>query len=295
MDRPTDLPTKAPNLLGQTFGNLEVIAYGGRQPYARQRKSVWLCQCCCGNIITVLTDSLTSGRTKSCNDRMKHPLISLKGHTFGLLTVIEFVGLRQRGKRHNQSLWRCLCACGREKIIGRSFLTSGQSRSCGCRGSQRSTSGVASQYPVEHAIWTAMWQRCTNPHSTEFKNYGARGITVDERWKSFDQFFSDLGPRPSQEYQLERTNNDWGYGPENTIWGTIHQQNRNKRSNIWIVFQGRRQCLEDWSKERGIPTETLRYRYRHAWHLDVMMSPGKKWAGPEGHKRFLKPGQLRLL
>jgi hypothetical protein len=66
------------------------------------------------------------------------------------------------------------------------------------RGKKKSTPGYNS--------WRGMLQRCSDPKLEFFRYYGARGIQVCERWRSFENFISDLGPRPSMRYSLERPN-----------------------------------------------------------------------------------------
>jgi hypothetical protein len=74
-----------------------------------------------------------------------------------------------------------------------------------------------------------MHQRCTNERSPEFKNYGARGIRVCERWVAFDLFLLDVGPRPSAKHSLDREDNEGNYEPTNCRWATPKQQTRNRR------------------------------------------------------------------
>jgi hypothetical protein len=64
-----------------------------------------------------------------------------------------------------------------------------------------------------YGTWGQMVQRCTNPRVKSFKDYGGRGITVCERWRSFDLFAADMGPRPAG-HQIDRKDNDGPYSPE---------------------------------------------------------------------------------
>lgn len=80
--------------------------------------------------------------------------------------------------------------------------------------------------------WASMVNRCTNPKTPNFANYGGRGITVCDRWRlSFVAFLADMGERPSLEHSLDRwPNNDGNYKPGNCRWATQSEQCRNRRT-----------------------------------------------------------------
>lgn len=80
----------------------------------------------------------------------------------------------------------------------------------------------------EYRVWVSMHQRCGNPNNPAWSNYGSRGITVCERWRSFEHFFSDMGWRPA-DMLIDRINNDGNYEPANCRWATRSVSNLNRR------------------------------------------------------------------
>ncbi len=124
----------------------------------------------------------------------------------------------------------------------------------------------------EYGCWKAMIRRCHSPNSKDFPGYGGRHptpITVCEAWREdFMAFYRDVGPRPGPAYSLDRINNEQGYSPGNVRWATMKEQNRNRRDNTYLVFEGESQILTDVAGKLGINCSTLSERIKNGTPLD---------------------------
>jgi hypothetical protein len=126
------------------------------------------------------------------------------------------------------------------------------------------------EHPVYH-IWNSMRQRCNNPNSAPYRNYGGRGITICERWDSFNNFVEDMGSRPDGAL-LERKDNNGPYNKENCRWATRSEQNRNKRDNHLVTHNGETKCLAEWVERSGLNRRTLTKRLAHGWDFATAIS-----------------------
>lgn len=192
------------------------------------------------------------------------------------------------GKTKNyQKLWQCLCICGNVHTVQASNLSSGNIRSCGClavesRKSSATIHGesIKGQKTPEYRAWGSIIDRCCNPNHASFHNYGGRGITVCQRWKSYSNFLEDIlntiGRRPSNLYSLDRIDNSLGYELGNVRWATKKEQGNNRRGNVKVTYNGEAYTLKQWAEKLKINPGTVYWRYKQGWKLDKVFKQKKK-------------------
>lgn len=154
--------------------------------------------------------------------------------------LVEFLGyvtVDADRERHHNKYGLFLCSCGERATKQVWNVLSSMTRSCGCmsHGKRKPTSltDPNKRYRVRRMKqrWRQMIDRCGNPEHDMYKYYGARGISVCERWReSFESFIADMGWPEDEKLTIERINNDGNYTPGNCKWATYTEQNRNKRS-----------------------------------------------------------------
>ncbi len=117
-----------------------------------------------------------------------------------------------------------------------------------------------------YIVWDAIIQRCCNPKNPNYKHYGGRGISVCERWRSFDEFYKDMGDPPN-EMEIDRKDNNGNSEPDNCRWVTRKENMRNTRRNHNIKYNRLTKCLEEWGEETGIKPNTILTRIRRGWTI----------------------------
>lgn len=202
-------------------------------------------------------------------------LIDITGKRFNQLLVIRRVGT----SIHGQPKWLCKCDCGNE-IEACSDILRKKQKSCRDCFKKRNTKHGLSKHSAYH-IFILMHERCYNPKTFGFSNYGGRGIQVCKRWFSLENFIKDMGDRPSALYSIERKNVHGNYTPTNCKWATDKEQSRNTTTNVHLTLNGRTATMIEWSEITQIPYATLQYRRKAKWTTDDMLTIGTQKKKPK--------------
>lgn len=194
-------------------------------------------------------------------------LIDLTGQEFGRLAVVERVANNKR----KEAMWLCRCECGNEVIVRGTSLRDGNTKSCGCLQKEAALK-VGKNSATHHSyktrlynIWRSMKQRCYNPCNNDYPNYGGRGITIYEEWKSnfgtFREWAMANGYRDN--LTIDRIDVNGNYEPSNCRWATMKEQGNNRRSNHLITFNGESHTIAEWARITGISYAVLKNRFYH--------------------------------
>lgn len=254
------------DLTGQTFKGLYVIKF----LYKPIHLSYYLCRCLsCGKEVIVRRACIKKLQgCKECSDKRK--ILDITGQKYGRLLVLSVI--HQKGKVR----WRCLCDCGKEHITSSSFLINGNVKSCGCLNREltmeRNFKHGMTHTP-EHKSWVGIIQRTTSNRLPCANRYINRGITVCDSWRhSFQQFYKDMGARPSPEHSIDRINNNGNYEPNNCRWATPREQANNRSTNIMVEIEGEVRTIKEWSRFVGISSSIVYHRIYRGWSpIDAIM------------------------
>lgn len=217
-----------------------------------------------------------------------HNFVNLTGKTFGKLTVLGYAGKFGNGKKQH-SHWWCECSCPEQtiKYIQYSSLKNGVTVSCGCYNREITrltfkTHGLTKS--SEYSSYLMAQNRCNNSNSKDYQWYGGRGIEF--RFDSFEEFYQELGEKsePKSMYSIDRIDVNGHYEKDNVIWLNDCFQNRNKRNNYLISYNGKIKCVAEWAEIFNIKYVTIMTRINIYGWCDIcsIIIPANK----KGHSKI---------
>jgi hypothetical protein len=204
----------------------------------------------------------------------------ITGQRFSRLLVLRYT---ENKTKANKRMVLCKCDCGNEKEMIASNLASGLSKSCGClkvdSARERFTKHGYRNHPMYHR-WAAMIQRCYDTNDAEYKNYGARGIKVCDRWReSFWNYAEDVGLPPFPGASIDRVVNDGDYCVGNCRWVSKKEQTLNRRNTRFLEFNGMSMCIADWERHLGFSIGSLKGRFARGMTVEQALSIPKSRRG----------------
>ncbi len=216
------------------YGRLTILEEISKREKSGRIRKLARVRCDCGNVFVTRLYSITQGFSKSCGclaieiltKRTDGKKTKVKiGERFNYLIVLKEIPKKQESRR-----FLLLCDCGKETESNLDALKDGRKKSCGCYSViSRITHGLSRT--SEYHAWKLMKARCYNPKNGSYPNYGVRGISVCSEWlEGFENFFKDMGFKPSPIHSIDRVDNDGNYCKENCKWSTPKEQYLNRRA-----------------------------------------------------------------
>lgn len=193
------------------------------------------------------------------------------GKRFDRLVVLENLGR----KEHGTTVHRCLCDCGNVIEVPKGYLASRHQRSCGCLKKEITTKHNLCHTRI-YQIFEDMKVRCYRPSFKYYKYYGGRGIKICEDWlNNFKNFYDwAMNNGYDETLTIERIDVNKDYCPNNCKWIPKSEQTKNTTRTKTITYNGQTKIASDWSRETGIPENTLLRRLKQFNDLDVVFYKG---------------------
>lgn len=199
--------------------------------------------------------------------------------TLNYLTVIGYGKDYVQPSGQRKSTYVVQCVCGIVKTVHTGDLK--RIKSCGCKASEikslamtGNTCGLkhrwsTGKYRKEASVRQRMINRCVDVNNKDYPRYGGRRITVCARWldpvSGWDNFMDDMHGKYFEGGELDRTDNNLGYCPENCDYVTEIEQQNNKRSNVFLSVDDLTLTMAQWSRERDMPHSMIRQRHSAGW------------------------------
>lgn len=272
----------AKDVVGQSSGRLTVLGLAGKNKHGH---NLLECRCTCDNIkITPVSDFL-KGKVTSCgclkNQDYKKVNPDKTGMKFGVLTVLRKAEKHELpiDTQEDCSFWVCECDCGNEVILSRRHLTPrrrGCSNCCSQSRTELSTTHGLRDTSL-YDVWRDIRYRCLDPNNKHYPDYGGRGITLCDEWRTDLKTFYDwaMSNGWKQGLSVERKDNNGPYESWNCKLATAEEQANNRRSNVIVVIEGNSYTLAQAVRLFGkVSYSTAATRIYRGWNpVEAITTP----------------------
>lgn len=208
------------------------------------------------------------------------------GLKVGRLTLIHKVRIKSPNARYSRGGWYCKCECGNTVTVRTDGL--GTTVSCGCWNRENnyasatnklhqkyssSDSQPGSKYHKLYHTWCHIKDRCYNPKSKSYPNYGGRGIKMSSEWRNNYQAFKNWSithgfhlTKNALDMTIDRIDVNGNYEPSNCRWVDMFTQANNKRNNDIIMFEGKPYTVAQLARKYHLNRVTVYNRYaNYGW------------------------------
>lgn len=267
-------------IIGNKYNHLTTIEFAEM----KNSRSFYKFVCDCGNEIIHSSKEVKKGAKKSCGT-CEYKFGDISGQRFGRLTALAFNGIV-----NGKSTWLFGCDCGNEINTRANSVKTGNTKSCGCWEKEvllaRNIKHGLNRHPL-HNIWFHIKRRCYNKNSSDFPDYGGRGIVVCDEWKNdFKSFYDwsiekgyEEAKKKNTRISIDRIDVNGNYEPSNCKWSNDVEQARNRRSNVHITVDGVTKLQNEWAEEYNIPYQLIASRLKRGWKgRDLIKPPLKTWS-----------------
>ena len=204
------------------------------------------------------------------------------GQRFGNLVVIEQI----QNSNDSHKRYKCRCDCGNDCIVYATHLRNNKRTCC----AKCSLKGINKKHGLWkkriYRIWTGIKDRCLNKNGKDYKNYGGRGIKICTIWEKdveeFAKWAFENGYR--DDLTIDRIDVNGDYCSENCRWVTKEEQAKNKRNNVFVVYNNKKMIASDCAKIVGISEEAMIQRvHRHNGDERIFE---KQWRDDKWHNQY---------
>ena len=180
--------------------------------------------------------------------------------------------------KERQAMFSCIC--GKNFVSYISKIKRFETQSCGCL-QKRVTSETNSRHRLKghklYGVWSAMKRRCNNKNTTQYKDYGGKGVVVCDEWKEFMPFFRWAIENGWEEgLQLDKDTKGGGmiYSPSTCCFVTPKANSNKRATSRHIEYNGETKTVSEWADHFQISLKNLYQRLSRGWDFEKCVNNG---------------------